>query len=420
MKTLIFEQWPDGHHFNYLECITAALSEISDQVIVAMPREAANSGAFQRIRTALLSLGNVVFDEEVESLGRDSSKGPGRMVARNAYLAIKRSAPDYVVLPTADEFFVELAALFMTVGRARLKDIKIEAIIHNKRFGGAGGFLGNISVVARRIAAFSGVYSRVGFVNFLLWEQLPVRKFSENNCKFSIVGDPVPDPIRFSKLQARETLGLNPNVKYLGMVGALSGLKAVPETLAAFRYRSIQDESKLLLAGKMSRSYRELVHQEYGDLVTAGRVVCLDRFLSTEELWMAMAAIDVHCSVYNRFFGLSSLMLKSLAQDTPVIADNYGWTGEVVRKFGAGYAANIADKSEYADVMTRALQKSEEYRRTEAVDRLLRFHSVKNFTNCVTEGIAAAVGRKPSEEIMQWPWVVSILGCGIVHENSAS
>lgn len=412
MKTLIFEQWPGGHHFNYLECITEALSAISDQVIVAMPHKAANSDAFSRVRTVLTSLGNVVFDEDVEDLGEDSSKASGQAVARNAYLAIRRASPNHVFLPTADEFFVELAVILFTLGRAILSRTKIEAVIHNKKFSGAASWPAGIAVGVRRATVLTGVYSRVNFVNFLLSDGWAEPALKRGAVKIGIVGDPVPEPLHVSKFDARRALGLSADAQYLGMVGALSGLKAVPETLAAFRICANTSQSKLLLAGMLSRRFKELLNREYGDLVGGGRIVCLDRFLTAEELWMAMAAIDVHCSVYDMFFGLSSLMLKCLAQDTPVITHNYGWAGEIVRRFGVGFATNIKNSEEYSRDMLTALQKCKEYRRTEAVERLLKFHSIENFTNCVTEDVAAAAGKERTIETINWSWVVDALAGG--------
>ena len=409
MKTLIFEQWPGGHHFNYLECITEALSAISDQVIVAMPHKAANSDAFNRVRTALTSLGNVMFDEEVEDLGDDSSKASGQAVARNAYLALKRASPNHVLLPTADAFFVELAAILLTFGRTVLSQTKIEAVIHNKKFSGASSWPGRIAVGARRATVLAGAYSRINFVNFLLsdgWAEPALRR---GTVKIGIVGDPVPEPPRVSKFEARRELGLSADAQYLGIVGSLSGLKAVPETLAAFRSCANRSQSKLLLAGMLSRRFKELLNRDYGDLVAGGRIVCLDRFLTPDELWMAMAAIDVHCSVYDMFFGLSSLMLKCIAQNTPVITHNYGWAGEIVRRFGVGFATNIKNSEEYSTDMLVALQNCKEYRRTEAVERLLKFHSIKNFTDGVTEDIAAAVGKTRTIQAIKWSWVVEAL-----------
>jgi hypothetical protein len=152
------------------------------------------------------------------------------------------------------------------------------------------------------------------------------------------------------------------------------------------------------------------VREDYADLVSSGRLVVLDRFLSDPELAQGFAALDVHCSVYHCFAGLSSLMLKSVAAGAPVIVgDQPGWARATVRRFGVGHIADHRSVAGFARVLTQALDASDGAPPSEAVERLLRFHSLANFTEGLVERAAFAAGRARGTPVLPWSWVVEAL-----------
>src|SRR6202011_2858987 len=102
-----------------------------------------------------------------------------------------------------------------------------------------------------------------------------------------------------------------------------------------FRAAKLGRTDRFLLAGKLVAEYAKLIRDEYQDLIHDGTLIVIDRFLTEAVLANAFAALDVHCSVYNGFSGLSSLMLKSVAAGVPVVvADHLGWPRAIVKRFG--------------------------------------------------------------------------------------
>ncbi len=160
----------------------------------------------------------------------------------------------------------------------------------------------------------------------------------------------------------------------------------------------------------MTPEYAKLVREDYADLVGNGTLVVLDRFLSEQELAQAFAALDVHCSVYDRFAGLSSLMLKSVAAGVPVVvADEPGWARATVRRFGVGHVADHRSVEAFARVLAQALDASGDAPPSEAVGRLLRFHSIANFTEGLVERASLAAGRPRPTAVLPWSWVLEAL-----------
>jgi glycosyltransferase involved in cell wall biosynthesis len=314
-----------------------------------------------------------------------------------------------VYLPTADEQVLALPLQALAGARRRLRATWIEALIHYKCYTAEASARERLLSAVQRELLRTGVFARLNFVNFLQFEDAvrrrpPLAKIAR------AAGDPAPQRPRIARSAARRALGLDPAGRYVGMVGGLDDRKAVPETLAAFRAARLGATDRLVLAGSLLPQYAKLIREEYQDLVRQGTLVLLDRFLTGEELAQAFAALDVHCSVFKSFAGLSSLMLKSLAAGVPVlVSDRPSWARATVRRFRVGHAADAASVEAFSRALRDALEASAAYSEDEAVVRLLRFHSVDNFAEGLVETAAARAGKAPSASVLPWSWVLEAL-----------
>ena len=408
MKILLFEQWQGGHYFNYLERLIPTLAEFAGEVVAAVTERAASSELFARQLGPLARLANVRFDTTVPFPG-----GHGlafrRQLGTNLLEAIVRHRPDFVYLPSADEQLLALPLLALAGHRRALRGVSIEAVIHYPSYTASAGVRERLVSAVQRGLLRSGVFSQLHFVNYLQYEDVQAHQWWWHG-RARAAGDPVPQPPRLERRSARVALGLDPEGRYLGMIGGLDARKSVPATLAAFRAAKLRRTDRFLLAGAMTPEYAALVRDDYADLVRNGTLVVLDRFLSDQELAQGFAALDVHCSVYHRFAGLSSLMLKSIAAGVPVVVgDQPGWARATVRRFEVGHLADHHSVEAFARVLTRALDAGDDAPQSEAVSRLLRFHSIANFSEGVVERAALAAGRPRATAVLPWSWVVEAL-----------
>jgi glycosyltransferase involved in cell wall biosynthesis len=405
MRALVFEQWQGGHYFNYLECLVPRLASICDEVVVAVTALAAGSPRFAEQLGHLEALPNVRFDRGVPIPDGRSRLRFRAQLGRNVVDAIDRHRPHCVFLPSADEQVLALP-LHALAGRAgRARRVHLEAVLHYK------GYTARDSGSERLLSALqgqllkTGVFDCLNFVNFLQHEDAVERRLPWAAMSRA-AGDPVPQPPRIGRTAARHALGLDPGGRYIGMIGDLDARKAVPATLAAFRAAGLSADDRLLLAGRHAEAYAQVLRDDYQDLVRAGRVVVMDRFLSAAELQAAFCALDLHVSVYHRFAGLSSLMLKGLAAGVPVVANDHGWARAVVRRFEVGRTVEPSDTTAFASVLAGGLDESAAYRESPATTRLLAFHSIDNFTAGLVERVAAAAGRPLQAPILPWSWVM--------------
>lgn len=409
MRILVFEQWQGGHYFNYLACLVPRLAAISRDVVVAITKRAARSELFERQLGHLRELPNVRFDEEVTVPQHKCRVMFRASLGRNVVDAIVRNKPDFVFLPSGDEQVLALPLQALSGASRQIRGIPIEAVIHYKSFTAAASARDRMLSAVQRHLLRTRVFSRLNFVNFLQFEDAAARQLTLAGMARA-AGDPVPQPRRVARAAARQALGLEPDGRYVGMVGGLDLRKAVPACLAAFREAGMAGSDRFVLAGKLAPEYAKLIRGEYQDLVRNGTLVLLDRFLTDEELSHAFAALDLHCSVFNNFSGVSSLMLKSIAAGVPVVvSDQPGWARATVRRFGVGHATRLGSLGAFSRTLRDALEAAAGYAQSEAVTRLLRFHSIANFTEGLVEQAARLAGKAPVAPVLPWSWVLEAL-----------
>ena len=406
MKALVFEQWQGGHYFNYLECLVPRLAAFCDEVVVAMTKNAASSVAFQEKLGKVATLPNVRLDCEVQIPQERSSLGFRVRLGRNVVDAVVRNRPDYLFLPSADEQILALPMLALLGAERHFRDLPVEAVLHYKGYTGTGrGRDGWLSALQRGLLK-TRVFSRLNFVNFLQYED--ALGFPALAPLARAAGDPVPQAARMSQEAARRELGLEVDGRYVGMVGELDLRKAVPEALAAFRTARLGKADRFLLGGRMHDNHRRLLRDEYDDLLRSGRLVVMDRYLSEREFAACFAAVDLNCSTYNSFAGLSSVLLKGMAAGRPTLVSDFGWSRAVVRRFKVGRTTSTRIE-DFARTMAEALDDSAGYRDDPGVERFLEFHSVSNFVNGLTEPACRLAGKSPPSIARTWPWVLESL-----------
>jgi len=407
VKALVFEQWQGGHYFNYLECLIPRLAMFCDEVVVAVTESAASSALFAEKLAKFATLPNVRFDREV-TLPRARTALAFRLrLGRNVVDAVARNRPDWVFLPSADEQVLALPLLALAGAKRTLRDVPTDAVLHYRAYTTGGRSRDRWLSACQRRLLKTGVFTRLNFVNFLQYEDA-LRFPAPLPALARAAGDPVPQPARVSVEAARRELGLETDGRYVGMVGELDFRKAVPAALAAFRSARLGRTDRLLLAGRLHDSYRSLVRDEYQDLVDSGRLIVMDRYLTDGELAACFAAVDLNCSAYKAFPGLSSLLLKAVAAGRPVLASDVGWSRAVVRRFRIGRTTSMG-VDDFARNLSEALDESADYREDAAVARLLEFHSVSNFVDGLTEPACRRAGKVPAREVRAWSWVLEAL-----------
>ena len=408
MRVLVFEQWRGGHYFDYLKCLLPRLSELASEVVVTLPRRALESEEFEAKIGTYRAFRNIRFESIIPDADPRLPLRERLTLLMNVRNAIAHTKPDYVLVTSADAQTLAMGAL-AHIGITLLpKNIPSEATFHTG-YGSAVANLNHLMKEAVYRFAYSGcTWTRMNFVNFLYYEYV-----LRHHCRWAervrLVPHPISNAPRLTASQARRLLGVPEDGRYLGILGSLDARKAVPELLAAFRAAKLGATDRLLLAGRLDPAFRSLIAEEYADLLKSGRLVLVDRFLTDCEVTQGYTALDLVCTTYRDFPGVSGLMLNGLAAGRPVVSHDFGWSRALIRRFGVGHLVNLSDTAGFAKTLRNALEASASYIESEPTKRLLALHDVSNFTETMLDQIRRMAGKPERRPLLTWDWVLEKL-----------
>jgi glycosyltransferase involved in cell wall biosynthesis len=404
MKVLLYEQWHGGHYANYMDCLVPAIAQLCDTLVIATGEKMGGSTAAKE-RWAVIP--NVEFTPFLPEVAPGLNIRDRYAATRNLLRCLHDVRPDFTIVPSADAQSTGIAVLHQLGYDIQKKYGPVEGTLHYGYGYAASEFRNRVKEFV-----YSNTYSRlpyasVNFVNFRYYEYVAAKKLIEP-ARVRFVGDPVPQSSPIGKTAARQLLGLAAEGRYIGLLGSLDNRKAVPQLLSAFRRAQLPASDRMILAGRLDPAYAELIHNDYSDLVRDGRLVVIDRFLTTQELEHGYEALDLATIAYCKSPVLASLALKAVAVGTPVLADNFGWLGAAVQRFDLGAVTDVYDSAKFADAMKTILPRRHCSSHPKAVARLLAFHSTENFVAQMTSGLRRHRGLPPIPMI-DWSSVMSEL-----------
>ena len=196
--------------------------------------------------------------------------------------------------------------------------------------------------------------------------------------RFRLIPEPVEPMPSLERREARTTLQIPIEGRYISVVGGIGPRKGIDLLMAAFAEAKLAPDDRLLLVGKVEREIRELLEGRYGKLLREGRIVTADRYVTDHELHCGFLAAEVVAVSYPRQVGSSGALVRAAAAGRAVLASRFGWIGWATDTFKLGVTVNVSNVDEYARAVERALAAGDDYRPTLAAERFCRYHTVAN------------------------------------------
>jgi glycosyltransferase involved in cell wall biosynthesis len=408
MKILIFEAFDGGHYQNYIVHILTKMSKlveqkIADSVIFCITQR--NYEQIQKERIFEEVAKYIIFDTSLVKVNQEFSLSNKKLLADNFLKAIKTYQPDYVVSTTADNESLFLAMKNTLRQKTFPKNIFCLGIFHYGYSGAVSKTSDYLKDVVYNFVWKRSGYSRLMMVNPLVYESLIKNSDKKFKTKIRLLPDPVPQSVYYDKESARKILNIPLKGVYFGYIGQMDKRKAIPELLTAWKDSGLSSENYLLLAGRLDSSYKYLVMNKYQDLVEKGRIIVIDRHLNDNELIAGYCALDVVTILSYKRPNLSANLLKAIACKRPIVADDYGYTGFMVKEFNIGYSCNIQEKEALISVLNKASKESQEYIFNEKTKRLMDFHNPENYVNTILDNLEGLLPLKDKPELKTWEWV---------------
>lgn len=414
MRVMIFEPQYVGHNLAYVRHIAARLVEMGCEVHLLTSHQAARSEEFSK------HLADVIDSIHVSApdtyVARETSRGirvngPVAIWAmmQSLHRGLQSIRPEHLFVPFGNPI-AHWAGMPNPVNRSlRKQHCESELVLLTGKY--AYPQRDVRSKLKERFALqllSLGPWTRVHHIVPHAWNVMR-RHPSRLSTIANLLPDPIDTPPEMSRAEARALLGLAPDARWMSLVGLIEKRKGIYELLAAIESAQDRLEStdRLLLAGKATEETRALLKNRYRHLVDSGRVQCIDRHLSAQELWAACIAADVMTTPYPQHQTSASIVIRAAAVGVPVLANRIGWMAEVVDRFQLGTACDITHAPTFANAIVNAYHTSEYHRPQASARRFVAFHTIENFASRITERVAQRMGLTPSHGL-SWsevaPW----------------
>ena len=399
MHVLVCEHPHWGHHHEFMGYLVAGLLGAVDRVSVAVTPAGQRSANF---REYLAPLAERV---EVAPILREIPQSPAVRRALSMFQEFERAAseigPDYVMLPSADSATFGAFLDRFRPGRSVFHHLPAEVCLHS---GPGGEFVAGLGQRARAMlqptAYRVAPWRRIHMINPLAYEVLRGRG---TRLPIGTLPSPVTVAEPKPRGECRARLGLPEDGRLLVAAGGLDRQeKGTDRLLAAFRRLRREPGDRLLLAGRCAPGLVKLVESDYGDLVAAGQLLMLNRFLSDEDMGDVFSAADVVCVPYPGFRRLSGILTRGVAAGRPVLSNSAGWMGAVVRRFGLGWQCDAADDEKLVETAQAALDGCRDYVQGESGREFARYHAMDNFHAHWLVGLAEYAGLKGTGVPFTW------------------
>ena len=282
-------------------------------------------------------------------------------MANNGHLmrAIERFRPQHVYVPAADH----LTQMMSIRGdRRRLAgDVEMEGLMMRGGFAYPSRGWRQWTQDRLSLAAIErSPWTILHYADPIPHEMLLSRGGSISH-RLHLLPDPVESNPWIDRVVARRRLGVPEGGRYLGSVGLMDERKGIDRLLTAFANAPLEPDDRLLLVGQSSRAVRDLLRGSMADLVRAGRIIAIDRYVDNEEFSAAISALDVVCTPYPQHIGSASVVIRAAAAGRPVVSSTFGWVGMVVRRFDLGWSCDVSDSAALASTLVVGLERSRHF-----------------------------------------------------------
>lgn len=391
MRALLFEPQFVGHNLVYVRHMIQALVRLGVDVTLLTSRQATESEEFAKHLGALYGNFTVLASDlfDLSKTGGVRVNGPAGLFSslRSILDGLKTIKPDHFYIPFGNPLAHALGVPNPISNYLRKEQIESEIVLLFGKYAYAHTDMASRAKqeLALRLLA-NGPWSRI---HHIVPHAIDVMHSHRSRLPqiSHLLADPVDPPIAMSRSQARELLGLDPEAKYVSLIGLIDQRKGVGDLLAAAQLLE-GSRTKFLLAGKNSPEARELLVGNYRSLVQSGRVVVRDEHLSQSEMWAACIASDIVTTPYPKHRYSASILIRAAAVGVPVLANRIGWMEDVTHRYGLGWTCRTQDPASFASKIQDILDRSEAYVPSEASRGFVEFHTLANFQRQITSRIS--------------------------------
>lgn len=397
LSLAIFEPEPRGHHLIlHARLIFREALSRGWKVHLVTSERATKDKAFEALRTEFgdrftYSLMRDVVNEETTADNRKLVQHFARWTAfRDGYRELP-TKPDVVYSISLEKLDLPTAALGSPFGKTPFCGLLLLRYFHCPHMGIKTEKLGFRDRVMER--AFWRIL-RIKTLRSLLTLDPNLAKFANQSGRRGAAKvHYLPDVASFSALtpveKPKTKLGLSEDSFVVLNFGALTPRKGIEELLAALQEPDCPANAVVLLAGRQDDATKEIMKSASAqELIKAGRVVEINRFLDSEDENLAFSAADAVWLGYRRFYGMSGVLVQSASAARPVIATDEGLVGYLTENHKLGLTVSIKDAAAVAGAIRELAKDSKTFKENGPI--FAKDHTPELFGQRVCDFIAQA------------------------------
>jgi hypothetical protein len=402
MRVLILEQRYDGgHYLNWVKLVVMSLVDLASEIVVGVPAAAKDSAQYN------IALAPIQERFRLYDLPPDRPANRLKIITRLAKItsqAIDDVRPEALYLPTGDGG-VDAINLARLLGQNVLRKLEHSEVLLMRRPAAYGISDERVPAWVANLSVRVGQWSRVLAIDPVVYRWL------KNDCGAKIAARAVlaPDPVDSLALidrdEARRLSGLPQAGRIISSLGLQETRKGVDLLLQAFLKADLQKTDYLLLAGPIAPEVQLALKTAGESISDPSRIHVVDRYLSAQELHQFACASDLIAVPTRAVAQPSTIAIRSIPAQRPVITNNKGWFAYMVPKFQLGLMCDVENIEEFAALLPDALVRARNYQVSTAAKRLIEYQRPENFIAIWRSGLAEKMGRNGGA-IRTWDWVL--------------
>ena len=409
MRVLVFEPQHVGHNLNYVKLLMTRLAELPCEIHLVTSKEATESTEYAD------HLGPLEGMFQCHALpGFVHRPGGGGLcvngpyanfaIARGLYNGLRKVQPDHTFITFGNPLLHLAGIPSPLTHQLRRPSVESEIVLLFGKYAYRHRGLRNQLKQQLALAVLSrGPWKRI---HHIVPHAVATMKSFGNGlaAKANLLPDPVEPPPIMSREQARQILQVPSAGRYIALVGLVDRRKGAFELLRAFSKAlpRLNPDDRLLLAGKASEEVRQSLHSEYASLVQSGRILSIDRHLTTEELWASCKAANLIVTPYPTHRYSASIVIRAAASGVPVLANSIGWMHDVIHRFSLGTTCDTNSPECFTNCLAQSLSGSHLYTMAEQGKKFVQFHEASNFTDHLVTGLEKRMGISTVSKMLDW------------------
>lgn len=291
---------------------------------------------------------------------------------------------DYVFLTSLQKIDKALAIFGSPFGKIKFTGIFLELKFHLRKYGipynSRFNFLSKFFfIMLIKIKTLNNI-----IVNDHLFKDYIKLNNINNSKKIKFLHDPKEFNYNFHRTVARSKLNLPKNAILILVYGALIESKGINELLSIYKFKKLNKNIKIILAGKLLGNMENffLKNLFITKLLKEKKIFIFNEWISEEKEANIFSASDIVWLGYKNYSSPSGVFYQSIQKTLPMIISDDGLINNLNNIIKVGYAVNIFN---YKNIIKAIYYIMKQKNKKKFIDDIIKFSKISNSKNWVSQ-----------------------------------